>query len=34
VGEWEIWGRRVSKRRLRREVVGAAEAILGEIPPV
>jgi hypothetical protein len=33
VGEWAIWGRRVSKRRLRREVVGAAEAILGERLP-
>ncbi len=33
VGEWEIWGRRVSKRRLRQEVVGAAEAILGHMPP-
>jgi hypothetical protein len=28
VGEWEVWGRRVSERQLRREVVGAAEAIL------
>lgn len=33
VGEWQIWGRRLSKRRLRREVVGAAEEILGERPP-
>lgn len=33
VGEWQIWGRRVSKSRLRREVVGAAEAILGDISP-
>jgi hypothetical protein len=32
VGEWEIWGRKVSARRLRREVLGAAEAILAEEP--
>jgi hypothetical protein len=29
VGQWEVRGRRVSERRLRREVVSAAEAILG-----
>ena len=29
VGEWEVWGRRLSDRQLRREVVSAAEAILG-----
>jgi hypothetical protein len=29
VGQWEVWGRRVSDRQLRREVVSAAEAILG-----
>lgn len=28
VGEWEVWGRRVSDRQIRREVVSAAEAIL------
>jgi hypothetical protein len=33
VGEWEVWGHRVSERRLRREVLGAAEAILEEKPP-
>jgi hypothetical protein len=30
VGEWAVWGRRISARRLRREVVDAAEAILEE----
>ena len=29
VGQWEVWGRRVSDRQMRREVVSAAEAILG-----
>ena len=28
VGQWQVWGRRVSDRQIRREVVGAAEAIL------
>jgi hypothetical protein len=28
VGQWEVWGRRVSDRQVRREVVSAAEAIL------
>jgi hypothetical protein len=28
VGEWEIWGRRVSGRELRRELAGAADRIL------
>jgi hypothetical protein len=28
VGQWEVWGRRVSDRQIRREVVSAAEAIL------
>lgn len=30
VGQWEVWGRRVSDRQVRREVVDAAEAILGD----
>ena len=29
VRQWEVWGRRVSDRQIRREVVSAAEAILG-----
>lgn len=29
VAQWQVWGRRVSDRQLRREVVSAAEAILG-----
>lgn len=29
VGQWEVWGRRVPYRDIRREVVSAAEAILG-----
>lgn len=29
VGQWEVRGHRVSDRQLRREVVSAAEAILG-----
>jgi hypothetical protein len=28
VGEWEIWGRRVSDGELRRELAGAADEIL------
>ena len=28
VGEWEIWGRRVSGRALRKELAGAAEHML------
>jgi hypothetical protein len=28
VGAWEIWGRRVSARRLRKELAGAADRIL------
>ena len=28
VREWEVWGHRVSDRRIRQEVVSAAEAIL------
>lgn len=28
VGEWEIWGRRVSYRELRKELLGAADRIL------
>jgi hypothetical protein len=30
VREWQLWGRRVSDRQMRREVVSAAEAILGD----
>ena len=30
VGEWEVWGRKVSKRELRKELLGAADRILGE----
>jgi hypothetical protein len=30
VGQWEVRGRRISDLQLRREVVSAAEAILGE----
>lgn len=29
VGQWQVWGRRISERQMRREVVSAAEAILG-----
>lgn len=29
VVQWEVWGRRVSARQIRREVISAAEAILG-----
>ena len=32
VREWAVWGKRISTRRLRREVVDAAEAILEEPP--
>jgi hypothetical protein len=28
VGEWEVWGRRVSGRELRKELAGAAERML------
>jgi hypothetical protein len=28
VGEWEIWGRKVSDRELRKEVAGAADRML------
>lgn len=28
VGEWEIWGRRVSDRKLRKELAGAADRML------
>jgi hypothetical protein len=28
VGAWEIWGRRVSARRLRKELAGAADRVL------
>jgi hypothetical protein len=28
VGQWEVWGRRITDRQIRREVVDAAEAIL------
>lgn len=28
VGRWQVWGRRVSDREMRRDVVRAAEAIL------
>jgi hypothetical protein len=28
VGEWEIWGRKVSDRELREELAGAADRIL------
>jgi hypothetical protein len=31
--QWEVWGRRVSDRQIQREIVGAAEAILGAQPP-
>lgn len=31
VGQWGVWGRRVSKRRMQRDVVSAAEAILGDL---
>jgi hypothetical protein len=34
VGEWQVWGRRVSDRQLRREVVSAAEAILDKDKPL
>ena len=27
VGEWEVWGRRLSAREMRSEVLGAAERI-------
>lgn len=30
VGQWEVWGRRISDRQIRREVVDAAEAILDD----
>jgi hypothetical protein len=33
VGQWEIWGRRISGRRLRKELLDAAEAVLGDGPP-
>ena len=29
VGQWEVWGRPVSDRQLRHEVVSGAETILG-----
>ncbi len=29
VGQWEVWGRPVSGRQVRREIVSAAEAVLG-----
>jgi len=28
VGQWEVWGRGVSDRQIRREIVSAAEAVL------
>lgn len=28
VGEWEVWGRRVSSRQLRKELSGAADRML------
>jgi hypothetical protein len=34
VGEWEVWGRRLSDRLVRREIVQAAEAILDGKPPI
>ena len=30
VGEWEIWGRPLSKREMREETLGATQRILGE----
>ena len=30
VGQWEVWGRRVSDRQIRRELVSAAEAFLDD----
>jgi hypothetical protein len=32
VREWQVWGRRVSDRQMRQEVISAAEAILCEQP--
>lgn len=29
VGQWGVWGRRVSEHQIQRDVVSAAEAILG-----
>jgi hypothetical protein len=29
VGEWEVWGRRLSSREMRRELLDAAERIKG-----
>lgn len=30
VGQWEVWGRRVSERQMKHNVVSAAEAILDD----
>lgn len=30
VGQWEVWGRRVSDRQIKQDVVSAAQAILGD----
>jgi len=30
VGEWEVWGRQLSKDEMRQEMVDAAERILGD----
>jgi hypothetical protein len=32
VGQWEVWGRRLPNRQIRREIVSAAEAILEKKP--
>jgi hypothetical protein len=33
VGQWEVWGRRMSGRQIRREIVRAAEAMLDDKLP-
>ena len=30
VGQWEVWGRRISNRQIRREIVSAAQAVLDD----
>ena len=34
VKQWEVWGRKVPDRQIKREIVSAAEAILEAEPPV
>lgn len=29
VGQWEVWGKKLSRRQMRREVLDAAEGMLG-----